>query len=191
MTIIYFIRHAESDYTVRESRIRPLTEKGLSDRHMVTEYLRDKNIDVVLSSPYKRALDTITVFAEKYNSKIEIIEDFREHTSNNEAVKEEEFPLVMKRLWSDFSVKLFGGECLAEVQERNINALNEVLIKYKDKNIAVGTHGLALSTIINHYDNSYGYEGFMAMADIMPWVVKMTFDGNVLSSIEKIDLFAV
>jgi 2,3-bisphosphoglycerate-dependent phosphoglycerate mutase len=133
LTTIYFIRHAESDYTVRDSRIHPLTEKGLSDRHLVTEYLQDKNINAVLSSPYKRAVDTVSVFANKHDFNIETIEDFRELHSNNAAVKEEDFPLVMKRLWMDFNVKLSDGECLAEVQERNINALNEVLKKYKNK----------------------------------------------------------
>lgn len=33
MTTVYFIRHAESDNTVRDGRIRPLTKKGMCDRH--------------------------------------------------------------------------------------------------------------------------------------------------------------
>lgn len=74
------------------------------------------------------------------------------------------------------------------MQERNINALNDVLKKYRDENIVIGTHGIALSAIINYYDTSFGYGDFMAMADKMPWVVKMAFDGTVLDRIEKIDL---
>jgi len=190
LTTIYFIRHCESDYSVRESRIRPLTEKGLADRRLVTEYLRDKNIYAVLSSPYKRAVDTVSDFAEKYHFTIETDEDFRELDRKGEPATEEEFPRVMKRLWTtDFNVKQPEGECLAEVQERNMRALNEVLLKYKDQNIAIGTHGLALSAIINHYDGSFGYDDFMAMADIMPWVVKMIFDGQTLVSMEKLSLW--
>ena len=64
MTRIYFIRHAESDNAVRDGRIRPLTEKGLADRRLVTKYLQDKKIDAVLSSPFKRAVDTVADFAE-------------------------------------------------------------------------------------------------------------------------------
>lgn len=39
--------------------------KGLRDRTLVTEFLMDKQIDAVLSSPYKRAMDTVRDFAEK------------------------------------------------------------------------------------------------------------------------------
>ena len=57
--------------------------------------------------------------------------------------------LVEKR-WQDFSFCEPGGEPLGSVQKRNIEALNEVLVSHKDKNIVIGTHGTALSTIL-HY----------------------------------------
>ncbi|MCL1857952.1 MAG: GNAT family N-acetyltransferase [Oscillospiraceae bacterium] len=190
MTMIYFIRHAEADNSVRDGRIRPLTGKGLSDRHLVTNFLQDKNIDAVLSSPFKRAVDTIADFAEKNGFKIEIIEDFRERKSDNDMLKDNtNFISFMERQWTDFSYTFSDGECLAEVQERNIAALNEVLNQYKNKNIVIGTHGTAVSTIINFYDNTYGFEDFMAMVNILPWVVKAGFDGINCVKMERIDLF--
>jgi len=77
------------------------------------------------------------------------------------------------------------------VQERNINALNDVLNHHNGKNIVIGTHGSALSTIINYHDNTYGFDDFMAMVNIMPWVVMMTFEESHCVSIEKIDLFEI
>ena len=59
MTTVYFIRHAEADNTNRDGRNRPLTEKGMNDRALVTAFLHDKNIDAILSSPFKRAVDTV------------------------------------------------------------------------------------------------------------------------------------
>jgi len=53
----------------------------------------------------------------------------------------------------------------------------------------IGTHGTALSTIINYYDSTYGFADFMAMVNIMPWVVSMSFDETSCVDIEKIDLF--
>lgn len=72
-----------------------------------------------------------------------------------------------------FDYKLSDGESLREVQNRNIKALNEVLRMYEGKNIVIGTHGTALSTIINYYDSTYGYDDFERMKLIMPWIVKM------------------
>lgn len=42
-----------------------------------------------------------------------------------------------------------------------------------------GTHGTALSTIINYYDSTYRFADFMAMVNIMPWVVSMSCLGNL------------
>ena len=189
MTTVYFIRHAQSDNSVRDGRVRPLTERGLVDRKLVTKYLHDKNIDVVVSSPFKRAVDTVADFAEAHGFSIETIEDFRERKSDSDWVRETDFYPFMERQWADFSYSLSDGECLAVVQERNIAALNEVLYKHQDKNIVIGTHGTALSTIINYYDHSYSFADFLAMVDIMPWIVKMEFIGNGFISMEMIDLF--
>ena len=52
MTTIYFVRHAHSTYT-KEERERPLSEKGQLDAENVTHLLKDRHIDVVISSPYK------------------------------------------------------------------------------------------------------------------------------------------
>jgi len=189
MTTVYFIRHAQADYAIRDGRVRPLTPKGLQDRHLVTEYLQDKRIDVVLSSPYRRAIETITPFVEENGFAIETIEDFRERRSDSGWTRYDDFDALMARQWADFSYTLSDGECLAAVQERNIAALRRVLGLYKDKNIVIGTHGTALSTIIHYYDNTYGFADFMAMVDILPWVVRMDFDETGCVELETIDLF--
>jgi 8-oxo-dGTP diphosphatase len=53
----------------------------------------------------------------------------------------------------------------------------------------VGTHGTALSTIINYYDKTYGFDDFIAMVNILPWVVRMDFNDNGCMGMERIDLF--
>ncbi|MCL1997133.1 MAG: histidine phosphatase family protein [Defluviitaleaceae bacterium] len=190
MTTIYFIRHAEtlrSADSIFNDRTYPLSPKGLVDRKLVTEYLQDKSVDIVLSSPFKRAVDTVLEFAQQKGLEMELIEDFRERKIADTWI--DDFKAFAKRQWTDFSYKQPDGENLADVQERNIAALNDVLDRYAGKNIAIGTHGTALSTIINYYDKSYGFEDFNAMVHIMPWVVKMTFDRDVLIALRKIDLF--
>jgi len=192
MTTVYFIRHAQADFSVRDGRIRPLTGQGLADTRLVTAYLSGKHIDAVYSGPFKRAVDTIKGFAGHYGFEIKLIEDFRERKSDSDMtrINRAEFTLFMERQWDDFNYTFSDGECLAGVQKRNIAALEELLVQCREKYIVIGTHGTALSTIIQYYDRSYGFADFMAMVDIMPWVVKMTFDKNKCAGIEKINLFA-
>ena len=190
MTTVYFIRHAEPERSadsIYNDKTYPLSEKGIIDRKLVTNFLQDKNIDLVLSSPFKRAVDTVVDFAERNCLTIELIEDFRERKISDAWI--DDFMAFAERQWTDFSYKQPEGESLAEVQERNIDAFNNVLTRHAGKNIVIGTHGQALSAIINYYDNSYGFDDFKAMAHIMPWVVKMVFDGNTCFVLTKIDLF--
>jgi len=189
MTTVYFIRHAESDISVRDGRVRPLTTKGMADRALVTAFLSDKHIAAVVSSPFKRAVDTVRDFADKNGYDVEIIEDFREQKSSGAWDREADFWGYLKRMWADFDYKSSDAESLNEVQARNVAALNGCLEKYRDKTIVIGTHGTALSTIINHYDKTYGFENFKAMLSIMPWVVKMDFDGQYCIGMETTDLF--
>ena len=148
----------------------------------------DKYIDVVLSSPYSRAVDTVRDFAEKMGMDILIIDDFRERRVDSIWI--EDFNAFCRQQWSDFTYKLSDGESLGEVQERNISALEKVLKLYKGKNIVIGSHGTALSTIINHYDPSFGYSDFEKIRHVMPWVVQFVFDETSLIAIHKYDLFA-
>ena len=52
-------------------------------------------------------------------------------------------------------ITLVDGFRERKVQKRNIDALNQVLYTYNDKNIGIGSHGTALSTIINDFDSSF------------------------------------
>lgn len=187
MTNVYFVRHAEPDYNNHDEMTRPLTAKGMEDAKRVTKFLRDKEIHEVLSSPFIRAIDTVKNFADEVGINIRIIQDFRERRVDSEWI--EDFCTFTKKQWENFDYKLSDGESLRQVQERNINALNEVLSLYDGKNIVIGTHGTALSTIINHYEATYGYDDFDKMRVLMPWIVNMQFDGLECLKMTKIDVF--
>lgn len=58
MTTLYFVRHAHSTYTADEWT-RPLSERGAGDVRNITNSLSEEKIDLVVSSPYKRAIQTV------------------------------------------------------------------------------------------------------------------------------------
>ena len=118
MTKVYFVRHCEPNYNNRDDMLRELTAKGMADRELVTQFLSDKNITVVLSSPYKRAVDTVAHFAESKDLNIEIVDDFRERRVDSVWI--EDFVAFSKAQWDDFDYKLSDGESLNEVQVRKV-----------------------------------------------------------------------
>lgn len=188
MTNVYFVRHAQPNYENHDDMTRELTEKGLRDRKAVTAFLMDKDIDAVLSSPYRRSVDTVKEFADAKGFPVTVVEDFRERRIDSVWI--EDFDTFCRRQWEDFTYKLSDGESLGEVQARNIAALEAVLAQYEGKNVVIGSHGTALSTIVNYYDPTFGHGQFEAIRGLMPWVVKFTFEGKTCTVIEKIDVLS-
>ncbi len=187
MTKIYFIRHCEPNFNNHHDLTRELSDKGTADTRLVTEYLWDKNISAVLSSNYKRAVDTVKPFADSLGLPVITEPDFRERQVDGGWI--EDFNSFARNQWADFDFKLSGGESLREVQERNIRALKAVLSDYEGKNVAIGSHGTALSTIINYYVPSFGHENFRKIKGIMPWIVAFSFERDTCISIEAYDPF--
>lgn len=176
MTKIYFVRHAQPDFNHREDKTRPLTEEGKKDSKVVTEFLKDKEIDVFYCSPYKRSMDTISEAAAVFRKVILTDERLREREKGLDG---NSYGMFQKR-WADHGYHEEGGESIAMVQERNIEALLEILRTNEGKNIVIGTHGTALSTILNYYDNSFGCDDFLRIIDFMPYIVELDFEGEKL-----------
>lgn len=186
MRDVYFVRHAESDITVQDDFLRPLTPKGKRDSALVTNYLKNKEVKHIFSSPYVRAVDTVSHLANELNIPIKSIDDFKERYITDKWI--DNFGSFSQKQWHDFDYKFSDGESLNDVQKRNIEALKDLLGNYPTGNIVVGSHGTALCTLLNYFYPSYGFADFNRMKGIMPWIVKLTFEGNRLLKTEAIDV---
>lgn len=180
-TNIYLVRHAQSIYTPDELN-RPLSENGFKDAEKITEVLLTEDIGVVLSSPYKRAIQTVEGAAK--NAKVEIIieEGFKERKITETSV--EDFDSAMIKLWTNYDFVFEGGESNLEAQKRGIESLSKVLSKYSGKNIAIGTHGNIMVLIMNFFDDLYGYDFWKNLS--MPDIYKLKFEDNKFIGAEKV-----
>lgn len=176
MTVVYFIRHARSRRDILDEITRPLTAEGISDSEKLTNALINKGITHIISSPCLRTLQTVEGLSRALSVVIETNNDFRERSAGKWLG--DGFFDFCKRQWEDFDFKIKNGESLKEVQERNIRALKKYLKKYEKQTFAVSTHGTALSTIINYFYPEYGFDDFLKIADLMPFVLKAEFDGS-------------
>lgn len=182
MTRVYFVRHAQPEHAHEDDRARPLTEEGANDAKVVLETLKDKGIDVFYCSPYKRSVDTILETANYYGMSIRTDERLRERekgaNGNNHG--------MFRKRWEDHDYHEEGGESIGMVQRRNIEALTKILKENEGKNIVVGTHGTALSTIMNYYKPEFGCDDFLRIIDWMPYVVELDFKGQELVAISEL-----
>jgi len=180
MTSIYFVRHAQPDERWIDDRTRPLTSQGIRDCQEVINTLADIKADKVISSPYKRSFDTVAGYAKIKSIVITTDERLRERKRGIETTEN-----LLEKRWNDFNFCEEGGENLGDVQKRNIEAVKEML-QQNNMKIVVGTHGTALSSIMNYYNPSYGCEWFKKIWYQMPYIIRFDFDGQTYKGSEEL-----
>lgn len=182
MTQLYFVRHAQPSYRLGTDSTYALSEEGRQDRMKAAELLYSVSFDAAVSSPYRRSIETIRPLIDAQRLSLETDDRLRERDKGEGSNHHEMF----RRRWADFSYHEKDGECLADVQTRNMAAVNDILKKYCDKTVLIGTHGTALSTIIHYYDHSFGFSGFMRIIDYIPYVIRFDYEGQTFVGMEEL-----
>ncbi|NIK76532.1 2,3-bisphosphoglycerate-dependent phosphoglycerate mutase [Paenibacillus castaneae] len=185
-TIIYMVRHGESIKTEGNERTRGLTNKGKLDSHTITELLKNEEIDTFISSPYHRAVLTIKELAQLCGKEILIYEELKETRFSNEdmIIPDKDLYPIVEKMFIDPLFSLHGGESISECQTRSMLVFNEILKKFIGNKIAIGTHGLVMTLMINYFDSKYGYEFLMQTSK--PDVYRMEFNDEELLEIKRL-----
>ena len=135
--MIYIVRHDKTDWNI-EGRIQGHTDIELNDigrkqAKEVKEKLKNIKFDLVFSSPLKRTLETARIITDH-----DIIIDERLIERCNgilEGKKKSEIGNI------DYNDPSNNIESTEHLQERVDSFFNEIMDKYKDKNILIVTHG--------------------------------------------------
>ena len=172
ITTIYLMRHSipfkehrgttnTNETILIENEKSPLSiagEKLAEEKSLQEEF---KNLDIVYSSNYVRAMSTAKYFASANNLKVNIDEVFNEriHGVDNWRELPQEFEL---KQFNDENFKVGYGESQKEVQTRMFNGLMKVLNENKGKRIAIISHSTAIAFLLKKwcevfYDKEYTF----------------------------------
>ncbi|ANC78528.1 phosphoglycerate mutase [Fictibacillus phosphorivorans] len=184
-TIVYMVRHGDSPKEGNE-RTRGLTEKGYEDARRVAELLRDKKIDVVVSSPYLRSILTVDKVALHIGKEVLIREDLRERvfSSSENRLEDRDLGPLLEKSFEDFNFSLVGGESNAACQKRAVQVLKELLHTYKDKNMVIGTHGAVMTLMMNYFDSSFDLD--FLYSTTKPDIYRLAFNDEELVTVERV-----
>ena len=127
-----------------------------------------QNIDVVYTSNCVRTLQTAKYLLENQNLKANIDDrlDERRVGKRNDDI----YPDWLFRQFLDPTFKTEGGESQIDVQNRFSEVIDEILKKYKNKRIAVFSHGYAILFYLLKY---------CKLLEINEERIKIEFNGKV------------
>lgn len=174
-TILYFIRHAEPDFSEPDNYKRKLTVSGEIQAQRLSEIFNDINVDGVYSSPYLRAIKTVEPIAKSKSLNVQLLDQFRERKSSDYRVSKEKFMGYGKHQWDDFDFKLCGGESLNDVKTRYNTGVRIIINQHaqsQNRIFAVGCHIAGLCAYISQFNLISNYEEYKKYASKMPLIVK-------------------
>ena len=154
----YFVlRHGEAEQNLidkvscRVDDSYSLTGKGREQIVSSAEMLKDKKIDVIVSSDFVRTKETAEIVREKLGlSKDKVTTDDRLREFNIGSFQGKTWDEYFEKYsFSDrFEKKPDDGETLSELKKRGIEFLFETDSKYSDKNILIIGHDTALAMLV-------------------------------------------
>ncbi|MEI6843525.1 MAG: class I tRNA ligase family protein [bacterium] len=155
----FLMRHGQSEANINGDTIsskdfegNPLTEEGRKKAFASGDELRDKKIDVIITSPFLRTRQTAEIVAGAigYDKKdIVIDERLREVNGGDfEGKPWNEFLDKFSSTKERFEKSLVGNETWGQVLERVMGFMYDIDTKYEGKNILVVGHGSPLNLIL-------------------------------------------
>jgi 2,3-bisphosphoglycerate-dependent phosphoglycerate mutase len=183
-TTIFMIRHAESPFIFGEERTRKLSKDGELYAEKVAKLMFSEKIDVIVSNPFARSIQTIEPIATTRNLEIKLYEELKERMiKGNYKLPWEEVEPAIKKSFQDKDYCLLGGETTRQAQERAVPIIKQLLKEYEGESIVLGTHGNIMTIIMNYFDGKYGYDFWASTSK--PDIYKLIFIDGELTDVKR------
>ncbi len=160
MTEVYLIRHSEKyrnfNNIINDDSFQLFNEKIILsiNGEMLANKLANmeemSNIDVVFASNYVRSIGTAKYIAYRNKIDVNIDKNFGERIYGINSIDGIMDDFNVKQ-WNDIDYKLPNGESRRDVTNRMYNALIRVINDYKNKRIAIVSHGTAISFLLDKW----------------------------------------
>ncbi len=154
----FIVRHGETDYN-KQNRFQgaidiPLNETGIAQARESAKKLRNKKIDLIITSPLIRARQTAEIIAKECGAEIIVENDIRERSfgewdgmEHDEVKKKYSAESFSRHL--DPSFRVPGGESWEEITTRMWNAFQKHHAIHRHKNVVIVGHGGVARTLQN------------------------------------------
>ncbi len=160
MVRVVLLRHGQTEWNIlgkyQGKTDVSLSAEGMAQARLLAEHFPLERVDALYSSDLKRAHYTARCVAERFNLPVqkepafrEI--DFGEWEGLTYAEIAAKWPEAMGNFWrSPDTLTIPGGETFAQLQQRAMARLREIIADSDGQNIVIAAHGAINRTIIAH-----------------------------------------
>ncbi len=151
---LLLVRHGETDYNAKKLWIGatdiPLNNAGREQARLLAQRMEKEKIDVIFSSPLKRAKETAEIISARYGKAVVFSDKLRER---NFGVYEGT-PLGKMREAVENSGLLFhlfrpeAGESDYDVHERVVPFLEKIMREHAGKTVLIVSHGVVIMEML-------------------------------------------
>ncbi|WP_249871813.1 histidine phosphatase family protein [Oceanobacillus saliphilus] len=175
MKKIYFVRHCSADGQHKDA---PLTKMGIQQAVELATFFEKEQVtfDLILTSPYLRAIESIKPYTQLTGIPIEYDERLKERILSEDPV--EDWMEALEKSFMDYSFSLHGGESARDVMARANEVIHEITRDASINNVIIVSHGNLLSHLFNQYDNSFGFEQWKELRNPDIYLLQLDSDNN-------------
>ena len=140
---LYFVRHGQTNSNAQAvnqpitGNDEPLNELGIQQASELAEQLKNEEFDIIISSPFKRAVQTAEIVNKYHGLAIDVNNTWREIQTNG---------YVDINTWNDLfdfdkNASTENTEPLTDFFKRIYEALDELVAKHRDETVLIVSHG--------------------------------------------------
>ncbi|HJP70789.1 MAG TPA: histidine phosphatase family protein [Candidatus Limnocylindria bacterium] len=174
---VLLVRHAEpipGGEPGPDDNARGLTDAGAAAAAELAVELDGFEISAIYSSPYARAVATVTPLAQRRNLQVQLIDDLRERDLSQAPL--DDWRATLEQAWADADFAVSGGETGRDAQRRAVAVLDLLRTRHPDGGrLVLGSHGNLISLILHALEPGVDFAFNMAMPT--PAIYRLTHDG--------------
>ena len=159
MTRLFLVRHCES---AGQDAAAPLTPAGQLQAIALADYLETLGVELLVSSPYARAQQSIAPLARRLGLPVEIDPRLAERVLS--AAPLEHWREAIRRTFEDLDLVWPGGESSRTAMARGRAAIDALRAR-SVRGVAVVTHGNLMTLVLRSFDTRFGFQAWERLSN--------------------------
>ena len=174
---LYIIRHCEANGQAPNAS---LTLAGREASGRLANFLSGLNIELVISSPFTRAVQTIQSFVLHNNIPFKLDDRLKERVLSSEDLPD--WYEKLQLTYIDKDLNFTGGESSNEATKR-IHEVVEELKQSAHMSVVIVTHGNIMSLLLNHFQPHFGFDEWKQLSNPDVFEIEFSNEQTVVNRI--------